>query len=144
MWTHSVLSQTALSRTSRARKSGSSPFSFSLLLGVLPNLDHALVVAIHAIYSLASLGENKFVDAILAYFALETVGVVGIIASHYSLVKDRSIAHVAAVRAVCAYGRAVGQKQKVCVCGHLVTAFCAFEAIDMEKGLTRIRRALVS
>ena len=46
------------------------------------------------------------------------------------------MADIATIRAICAYWRTIGEKKKVSVCGHLITTFCAFEAVDMEKGLT--------
>lgn len=51
-------------------------FPLRLLLSVLSYLDHAFVVALHAVNALAGLGKDKFVDAILADLALEAVGVV--------------------------------------------------------------------
>jgi hypothetical protein len=49
------------------------------------------------------------------------------------------MADVATVRAICTYRRAIGEKKKVGVGGHLITAFRAFEAINMKEGLTEKR-----
>jgi hypothetical protein len=43
---------------------------------VFPYFDHAIVVALHAIYALTGLGEDKLVNAALTNLTLETVGVI--------------------------------------------------------------------
>lgn len=103
---------------------------------MFPDFDHAFVVTIHAIYSLARLGEDKFVDAILANFAFEAVGMIRIIARHDRLIKNGQMANIATVRAVCTYRRTVGEKQEVCVGSDSVCTFRASEAVDMEERLT--------
>ena len=64
-------------------------------------------MAVHAIYALARLGKNEFVNPILTHFALEAVGMVRVVTSHDSLVKNGLPADVAAVGAICTYRRAV-------------------------------------
>ena len=96
---------------------------------------NSLVVAVHTIYPAARLGEHKFVDPVLADLALKTVRVVGIVAGHDCLVEDGLLADIAAVGAVGAYRRAVGEQEQVRVRGDLVTALRAFEAVDVEEGL---------
>lgn len=75
---------------------------------VFPNLDHTLVMAIHAIYTLAGFGKDQLVNAVFADFAFETVGMIGIIAGHDSFVEDRFTTYAAAVGTVGAYRRPVG------------------------------------
>ena len=96
---------------------------------------NSLVVAVHTIYPAARLGEHKFVDPVLADLALKTVRVVGVVAGHDRLVEDGLLADIAAVGAVGAYGRAVREQQQVRVRRHLVSAFRALEAVDVEEGL---------
>ena len=71
--------------------------SLSLLLSVLPDFDHTFVVAVHTVDSLASLGEDEFVDAVATDLALEAVGVIRVVAGHDGLVKDGKVAYIAAV-----------------------------------------------
>ena len=100
-----------------------------------PTPRHPFIMAIHAIDALARLGEHELVDAVLAHLALEAVRVVRVVPGHDRLVEDGLLADVAAVRAVGAYRRAVGEQEQVRVRGDLVPALGAFEAVDMEKGL---------
>ena len=93
---------------------------------------NSLVVAVHTIYPAARLGEHKFVDPILADLALKTVRVVGVVAGHDRLVEDGLAADVATVRAVRTHRGAVREKQQIRVGRHLLVAFCAFEAINVE------------
>jgi hypothetical protein len=111
-------------------------FSLRFLLGVLSYLDHAFVVALHAVDALAGLCKDELVDAILADLALEAVCMVRIVTGHDRLVKYRVMADIAAVRAVCANGGTIGEQEEICVCGDLVSTLCAFEAVDVEEGLT--------
>jgi len=46
-------------------------------------------MTVHAVYALTCLGEDEFVDTIVADLALEAVGMIGIISSHDSLVENR-------------------------------------------------------
>lgn len=46
-------------------------------------------MTIHAIYALTCLGENEFVDTIVADLALEAVCMIGIISGHDSLIENR-------------------------------------------------------
>jgi hypothetical protein len=75
---------------------GLSLSSFFLLVPP-PASCYPLVVTVHTVYALTRLGEYKFIDPIPAHFTLETVGVVRIIAGHYSLVKDRKFADIATI-----------------------------------------------
>lgn len=61
------------------------PFRFSL--SVLPNLDHALVVAVHTVYSLACFCEHELVDAVTAHFAFKAMCMVRVISGHYCFVE---------------------------------------------------------
>ena len=58
---------------------------------------YPLIVTVHAVYSLACFGEDKFVDTISANFTLETVSVVRVIAGHDGFVKDGKFADIAAI-----------------------------------------------
>jgi hypothetical protein len=107
---------------------------------MFPDFDHAVTVAVHAIYALTGLGEDKLVNTALTNLTFETVGVIWIVSSHDCLVQNREMADVATVRAICTYWRTIGEKKKVGVGGHLITTFRAFEAIDMEKGLAVKKR----
>lgn len=89
-----VLSSTAFPRLGRATTTLRS-LSLGLLLGMLAYPDHAFVMAFHAVNPVTGLGEDKFVDAILAHFALEAVGVIRVVASHDGLVEDRLLADIA-------------------------------------------------
>ncbi len=73
------------------------PFSLSLFLSVSPNFDHTFTVTIHAIDSLTRLGEDELVDTVLAYFTLETVGMVRVVTSHNGLVENGQLADIAVV-----------------------------------------------
>ena len=54
-------------------------------------------MAVHAVDTLACLREDELVDSVLAYLALETMGMVGIVAGHDGLVEDRLLADIAAI-----------------------------------------------
>jgi hypothetical protein len=110
-------------------------FPLCFLLGVLSYLDHPFIMALHAIDALARLRKDKFVDTILADLALEAVRMVRIVTGHDCLVKNGVVADVAAVGAVCADRRAIGEQEEICVCSDLVSTLCAFETIDMEERL---------
>jgi hypothetical protein len=69
-----------------------------------PYLCHAIIMAVHTVYPLARLGENKFVDPRFAHFTFKTVGMIRVVPGHDGLIEDWQIAHVAAVGAVRAYG----------------------------------------
>jgi hypothetical protein len=43
---------------------------------MFPDFDHAVAVALHAIYALTGLGEDKLVNAALTNLTFETVGVI--------------------------------------------------------------------
>jgi hypothetical protein len=43
---------------------------------MFPDFDHAFAVALHAVYTLTSLGEDKFVNAALTNLAFEAVSVI--------------------------------------------------------------------
>jgi hypothetical protein len=74
---------------------------------VFSYFNHAFVVAIHAVYALTCLSEDEFVDTVVADLALEAVCMIGIVTGHDSLVENRKLANVAAVRTICANRRAV-------------------------------------
>lgn len=99
------------------------------------DLGHALVVAGHAVYALAGLGEDELVDAVVADLALEAMGVVGVIAGHDGLIEDGLLAYVAVVATVGTDGRAIGEEEEVGVRGDLVAALCTLETVDMEERL---------
>lgn len=63
------------SRTRRPA-AASGPFPLCFLLGVFPDLDHTLVVAIHAIDALTCLCKDKLVNTLCADFALEAMGMI--------------------------------------------------------------------
>ena len=60
-------------------------------------------MAIHTIDTLRRLGEYQLLDALLAHFAIKAVSVIGLVASHDSLVQDGLAADIAAVGAIRAY-----------------------------------------
>ena len=113
----------------------SGPLLFPLALCMTTNFCHALVVTVHAVYAVTCLGKDELVDPVVADLALEAVGVIGVVAGHDRFVEDGLLADVAVVAALCADGGAIGEQQEVRVGGDLVVALCAFEAVDMEKGL---------
>jgi hypothetical protein len=51
-------------------------------------------MAVHAVNSLRSLGEYEFINTALADFALEAMGMVGIITGHDGLVENGELADV--------------------------------------------------
>jgi hypothetical protein len=53
-----------------------------------PKSDHAFVVAIHAVYALRCLGEDKLVDSVFTHFTLEAMRVIGVVARHDRLVQN--------------------------------------------------------
>lgn len=110
-------------------------FFFSFPLSMTTNFGHAGVVASHAVNSLACFGEDKFVDAITAYFALEAVGMVGVVAGHNGFVEDRLLAYVTVVTAVRTDGGSIGEQEEIGIGGYLLVTLCALEAIDMEERL---------
>ena len=73
------------------------PFSLLLPRLMSPAAGNALVVAVHAVDTLACLREDELVDSVLAYLALETMGMVGVVAGHDGLVEDRLLADIAAI-----------------------------------------------
>jgi hypothetical protein len=70
---------------SRLRRT-SSLLLLPFLLRMSPNLCHALIMAIHAINTLARLGKDKFIDTCFAHFTLEAMGMIRIISGHDGLV----------------------------------------------------------
>lgn len=60
---------------------------------------------------------------------------IGIISCHDSLVQDGLLADVAAIGTVRADWRAVRQKEQIGIGSHLVSAFRALEAVDVEERL---------
>lgn len=83
--------------------------TLGLFLSIFSNFDHTVIVAPHAIYTLASLCKDKLVDSVLAYFTFEAMGMVRIVASHDSFIENGEVADVAVVRTVGANGRAIGK-----------------------------------
>lgn len=73
------------------------------------DLGHALVVASHTIYSLARFGEDQLVNTIVAYFALEAMGVIRVVTGHNGFVEDGLLAYVAVVAAICTDGGSIGE-----------------------------------
>lgn len=51
----------------------------------------------HAINPLARLSKYEFVDAILAHFAFEAIGMVGVVASHNGFVKYGEMTYVTTI-----------------------------------------------
>ena len=100
---------------SPAARSGSGALSssfalFLLLPGEVPSTTRdAVVVAIHTVETLASLGENKLVYTFLAAPASEAFSVKRIVARHNRLVQNWLPAHLAIV-AVRADWRTVGEQ----------------------------------
>lgn len=115
------------------RRPTSIPFAFSLFLGVFSDLDHTFIMTLHAIYALAGFGEDEFIDPVLAYFTLEAVCVIRVVAGHDGFVKNGEVTDVAVVGTASANGRAIGEKEKVGVGSDLIGTFCALEAVDVEK-----------
>lgn len=63
----------------------------------LPTSRHPLIVTVHTIYTLACFGKHEFVDPISANFALETVGMVRVVAGHDSFIENGKFADIARV-----------------------------------------------
>lgn len=118
-------------------------FALSLFLGIFSDLDHAFIVALHAIYALASFGEDKFVDSVLAYFTFEAMSMIRVVASHDSFIENGEVADVAVIRTVGANGGAIGKEEEVGICSDLISTFRALEAVDVEKRLAMWTRKLV-
>jgi hypothetical protein len=57
----------------------------------------ALVVALHTVNTMTSLGKHKFVDAIVTGATFETVGVVRVVAGHNGFIKDGLVTDATAV-----------------------------------------------
>jgi hypothetical protein len=102
---------------------------------MFPYFDHALVVAVHAIYAMAGFRENKLVDSIATNFAFEAMSVIRVVTGHDSFIEDREMTNIAAIGAIGTYRRAVGKEEKIGVCCDLVPAFSALEAVDVKKRL---------
>jgi len=102
---------------------------------VFPNFYHAFVVTIHAIDTLARLGEDELVDTVTANFTLETMGMVGIVASHNGFVENGETTYIAAVGAVGTYRGTIREEKEVCVGSNLIATFRAFETIYMKERL---------
>jgi len=109
--------------------------SFRLFLGVLPDFDHTLVVAVHAIYALTGFRENKLVNSIATNFAFEAVGVIRVVTGHDSFIENREMTNIAAIGAIGTYWRAIGEEEEISVCCDLVPAFGALEAVDVKERL---------
>lgn len=101
-------------------------------------------MTLHAVYTLASLGENKLVDSILAYFTFEAMSMIGVIASHNSFIENGKVADIAIIGAVGTNGGTIGQQEEVGIRGHLITTLCALEAVDMKERLPISKRKLDS
>ena len=82
----------------------SQPFT-SLLVTSTPS--NALAVTGHTVDTLTRLRKHQLVYPFLAYFAVETVRVIRVVARHDGFVENGQSAHIAAVRAVSAHGRDV-------------------------------------
>ena len=74
---------------------------------MLPDLDHALVVAVHTVDALTGFGKDEFVNAVVTNFTLETVRMIRVIASHNGFIENGEMTDVATVGAVGADGGAV-------------------------------------
>jgi hypothetical protein len=59
--------------------------------------DDALVVALHTVNTMTSLGKHKFVDTIVTGATFKAVGMVRVVASHDGFVKDGLVTDAAAV-----------------------------------------------
>lgn len=90
-------------------------------------------MTIHAVDTLARLGEDKVVDTVTTHFTLETMGMVGVIASHNGFVENGETTYVAAVRAVGTYRGTIGEEQEVCIGSNLIATFRAFKTIYMKE-----------
>ena len=65
--------------------------SILLFLGMPSASLDALVMATHAIYTMARFGEHEFIYAVVACLALEAVRMVTIVSCHDGLVEDRKV-----------------------------------------------------
>jgi len=96
--------------TFAGRRGGAGVGSFLLLpltLCMTADLCHALVMAAHAVNAVTGLGKDELVDSVVADFALEAVGVVGVVSRHDCFVENGLLADVAVVAALCTDGGAV-------------------------------------
>lgn len=103
---------------------------------MFPYLNHAIVVTTHAIDALACFSKDKFIDTIVANFALETMSMIRVVSCHDSLIENRQTTNIATVRTVGTDGRTIRKQKQVGVGGDLVSTLCALEAVDMKEGLT--------
>ena len=69
---------------------------------------YPIIVAIHAVYSVACPGICQFINPVLAYFALETVCMERIIPSHYCLVVNCLLTYCTAICAISTDRRSIG------------------------------------
>jgi len=102
---------------------------------VFPDFDHALVVAVHAVYALTGFCEHKLVDSVAADLAFEAMGMIRVVASHDSFIENGEMTNVATVGAIGTYRRAVGEEEEISIGGDLVPTFSALEAVDVKEGL---------
>lgn len=102
---------------------------------MFPDFDHALVVAVHAIYALTGFCEHQFVDSVAANLAFEAMRMIRVVASHDSFIENREVANIATVGAIGTYWRAVGEEEEIGVGCDLVPTFSALETVDVKERL---------
>ncbi len=67
-------------------------------------------MAFHAIYALTGLCKNELIDSVLAYFTLEAMGVIRVVASHDGFIENGEVTDIAVVRTVGTDRGSVGQQ----------------------------------
>jgi hypothetical protein len=107
-----------------------------LFLSVASAAGDALVVTLHTVDTMTSLGKHQFVDAIVTGATFKTVGVVRVIAGHNGFVKDGLVTDATAVWTIGADRLTVWEEKEIGVGGDPVAALGTLETVDVKEGLT--------
>jgi hypothetical protein len=103
---------------------------------VAPTAGDALVMALHAVDTMAGLGKHKFVDTVVTGAAFEAVRMVRIVAGHDGFVKDGLVTDATAVRTIRTDRLTVGKEKEIGVGSDPVVTLGALEAVDVKEGLS--------
>lgn len=94
------------------------------------------MVTLHTVNTMTGLGKHEFVDTIVTRATFEAVGMVRVVTGHDSFVKYGLVTDAAAVRTVGADGLTIREEEEIGVSGDPVATLGAFEAVDVEEGLS--------
>ena len=98
------------------------------------------MVTLHTVDTMTGLGKHEFVDTIVTRATFEAVGMVRVVTGHDSFVKYGLVTDAAAVRTVGADGLTIREEEEIGVSGDPVATLGAFEAVDVEEGLSLVTR----